>query len=90
MADRMIKVEELALAVGVSVKTINNWYAFKKAEPDSELAKLLPNFEQKGSRGTRLWKLGDVWKVQQFKSNIISGRNGTMGKVTQKYVRKGA
>ena len=89
MADRAIKVEELALAVGVSVKTINNWYAFKQAQPEHELAKVLPDFQQAGPRTTRTWKLSDIWRVQDFKSRIKIGRNGAMGIITQKYVKKG-
>ena len=87
--ERRIKVEELALSVGVSVKTINNWYAFKQAEPDHELSKLLPDFEQDHARGTRTWKFSDIWKVKAFKERIPIGRNGAMGSITQKYVKKG-
>jgi hypothetical protein len=87
--ERTMKVEELALAVGVSVKTINNWYAFKQAEPDNELAKLLPEFQQEHPRATRTWKFSDIWRVKDFQSRIITGRNGHMGVITQKYVKKG-
>ena len=88
MAERMIRVEELALAVGVSVMTINNWYAFKKADPDNELSKLLPDFKQDNPRGTRLWKFNDIWRIKDFQSRIKIGRNGQMGVITQKYVKK--
>lgn len=87
--ERTMKVEELALAVGVSVKTVNNWYAFKQVEPDNELAKLLPEFQQEHPRGTRLWKFSDIWRVKDFQSRIKIGRNGHMGIITQKYVKKG-
>lgn len=86
--ERLLRVEELALAVGVSVKTVNNWYAFKQAEPEHELAKLLPDFQQSHARATRLWKFGDIWRVKEFQSRITTGRNGSMGVVTQKYVKK--
>ena len=89
MKERMIKVEELALAVGVSVKTVNNWYAFKQAKPENELAKLLPDFQQEHSRATRLWKFSDIWRVKDFQAKIRIGRNGHMGIITQKYVKKG-
>ena len=87
--ERTMKVEELALAVRVSVKTVNNWYAFKQAEPESELAKLLPEFQQEHPRGTRLWKFSDIWRVKDFQSRIKIGRNGHIGIITQKYVKKG-
>lgn len=89
MKERMIKVEELALAVGVSVNTVNNWYAFKRAEPDNELSKILPSFEQRNPRSTRLWKFSDIWRVKDFQSKIKIGRNGSMGVITQRYVKKG-
>lgn len=89
MSERSIKVEELALAVGVSVKTINNWYAFRQAEPEHELAKLLPDFQQDHPRGTRTWKVSDIWRMKDFQSKITAGRNGVMGSITQKYVKKG-
>lgn len=88
MKERMIKIEELALAVGVSVKTVNNWYAFKQAEPNNELSKLLPEFQQEHPRATRLWKFSDIWRVKDFQSKIKIGRNGSMGSITQKYVKK--
>lgn len=88
MAERTMKVEEVALSLGVSVKTVNNWYAFKQASPDDELAKLLPNFIQSHPRATRYWKVGDIWRLQEFKSRIKVGRNGVMGVITQRYVKK--
>lgn len=88
MKERAIKVEELALAVGVSVKTVNNWYAFKQADPQNELAKMLPDFTQEHPRATRFWKYSDIWKIKDFKSKVIIGRNGHMGSITQKYVKK--
>ena len=88
MAERMIRVEELALAVGVSVMTINNWYAFKKADPDNELSKLLPDFKQDNPRGTRLCKFNDIWRIKDSQSRIKIGRTAQMGVITQKYVKK--
>lgn len=87
--ERTIRIEELALAVGVSVKTVNNWYAFKKAKPDDELSKLLPEFEQENATSPRMWKFGDIWRIKDFQSRIKTGRNGYMGIITQKYVKKG-
>lgn len=88
MKERTIRVEELALAVGVSVKTINNWYAFKQADPQNELAKMLPDFTQEYPRATRFWKFSDIWKIKEFQSKVTVGRNGSMGIITQKYVKK--
>lgn len=83
--DRLLKVEEVALSVGVSVKTINNWYWFKRDHPEHELAELLPDFIQEGVRQTRYWKRSDLWKLLEFKSRLPVGRNGIMGDITQRY-----
>ena len=88
MEERLLKLEEVALKVGVSFKTINNWYAFKKQNPDNEIAQLLPDFIQHAARQTRFWKESDIEKLIEFKSKIPIGRNGIMGSITQKYVKK--
>lgn len=84
MAEQMLRIEELALVIGVSTQTINNWYRWKRAYPDNEYAKLLPDYEQKNTRGMRLWKRSDVWAVINFKNSIPHGRNGVLGDITQR------
>ncbi len=88
MENNLLKVEEVAVTLGCSVKTVNNWYAFKKLKPDNEYAKLLPDFIQNGNRQTRYWKSSDIWKLIEFKNTIPQGRNGVLGCVTQKYYRR--
>lgn len=84
---RLLKIEEVAVRIGSSVKSINNWYWFKRTEPDSDYAKMLPDYIQEGNRQTRYWEESDVWKLIEFKNNLPKGRNGIMGSVTQKYIR---
>ena len=86
--EKLIKIEELAVLTDVSYKTIQNWYMWKKQNPDHELAKLLPEFQQDGCRQTRYWTMADVEKIKEFKKNVPQGRNGIMGCVTQKYYKK--
>lgn len=86
--NKLLRVEEVALSVGVSVKTINNWYWFKRDNPENELAQLLPEYIQDGPRQTRMWKQADLWKLVEFRSRIPIGRNGIMGSITQKYYHK--
>ena len=86
--EKLLRVEEVAISLGVSVKTINNWYWFRRENPDHKLAKLLPDFIQEGERQTRKWKQSDIWKLLEFKSKIPTGRNGVMGSVTQRYYHK--
>lgn len=86
--DTLLKLEEVAILVGVSFKTINTWYAFKRAHPDNEYAQLLPDYIQAGNRQKRFWRKSDIWKLIKFRQSIPKGRNGVLGDITQKYYRK--
>lgn len=89
MKGKLLRIEEVAAAVGCSVVTLENWYRFKKAEPDSKLAKLLPDFIKDKHTSPRYWKEKDIEKLLKFKNTRVLGRYGEMGKVTQQYVKKG-
>ena len=84
----LLRLEEVAILVGVSFKTINSWYAFKRMHPDNEYAKILPDYIQAGNRQKRFWKKSDIWKLIKFRQSIPKGRNGVLGDITQKYYRK--
>lgn len=86
--ERYLTVEQVAVIIGSSVKTINNWYAFKRHNPGNEMAKMLPEFTQSGGRQTRYWKETDLPKLIQFKASVPQGRKGFMGSITQKYYHK--
>ena len=88
MSDRLLKLEEVAVLIGSSGKSINNWYWFKRENPENEYAKMLPEYTQEGGRQTRYWKESDIWKLIEFKQAIPKGRGGVMGDITQKYYRK--
>ena len=88
MTKDFIRVEEMAVRLGISVPTINSWYRFKKENPDNEFAKLIPEFERHGAHRERCWREEDVEKLAFFKSAIPQGRNGIMGSITQRYVKK--
>ena len=90
MAERLLKIEELALLVGVSTQTINIWYRWKRQNPDNPLATLLPDYIQSGVRQTRQWKQSDVWSLVNFRNSIPKGRNGIMGEITQRQKKKEA
>lgn len=89
MAEKLLNVNEVALLVGSSIQTISSWYRWKALHSDHELAKLLPDYKRQGNRRTRFWTQEDVWKLIEFKQSIPQGRNGIMGEITQKYVKKG-
>lgn len=82
--ENKIKIEELAMRIDSSVQTINNWYKWKRENPDNELAALLPDYIQEGKRQTRYWDYDDIWKFVEFKTAIIHGRNGVMGQFRKK------
>ena len=84
MAERLLKIEEVALLVGVSTQTLNIWYRWAKSNPDSELVAYLPKYTQSGARQTRYWTQSDVWKLIEFSKAIPKGRNGIMGDITQR------
>lgn len=88
LTERLLKLEEVAILIGSSGKSINNWYWFKRENPDNEYAKMLPDYVQYGPRQTRYWRESDIWKLIKFKQSIPQGRNGIMGSVTQKYYHK--
>lgn len=85
---RLLNVQELSMLIGSSIQTIGSWYRWKELHPDHELAKLIPDYTRIGNRRTRYWKQDDVWKLIEFKQKLPQGRNGIMGEVTQKYVKK--
>jgi len=77
-----LKIEEVAVKVGVSVQTLNRWYKFKKENPKDSISKTLPAYKMVTTTSgcVRLWQEKDVEKLKDFKSNIIPGRTGRMGK----------
>lgn len=87
MDEKMLRIEEVAVLVGVSTQTLNNWYRWKKLNPEHELAKLLPDYTQENERQVRFWKLSDVWKLKEFKTAKPNGCKGILGEITQKYLK---
>lgn len=85
---RLLTANEVALAVGISVHTLDLWYKFKRQNPEHEFSKLLPEYTQETEKSNRLWDQNDMWKLVDFKQRIPKGRRGVMGSVTQKYVKK--
>lgn len=88
MSRRLLTANEVALAVGISVHTLDLWYRFKRQNPEHEFSKLLPEYIKNSEKSNRLWDQNDMWKLMDFKQRIPKGRKGVMGSVTQKYVKK--
>ena len=85
-----LKVQEVAVLVDVSVKTLDYWYMFKRQNPRNQYAKMIPKYETKQINGrfVRLWTEEDVEALKHFKESIPRGRNGFMGSVTNKKGRQ--
>lgn len=88
MAEKLLRIEEVALLVDSSTQTINNWYRWKALHPEHPLAQKLPNYEQSGPRQKRYWKKSDIWSITEFKNAIPHGRYGILGEITQKKIRR--
>lgn len=84
----LLTIEEVAVLCKVSVQTINNWYRFKRENPNDEYARLLPMYETVGGHGQRFWNKSDLDSLMAFKQKMPRGCKGVMGSVTQRYVKK--
>lgn len=84
----MLRIEEVALTINSSVQTLNNWYRWKKLNPENEYASMLPDYIQQGAKQTRYWRASDIGKLLEFKAVIPHGRNGVLGDITQKNRRR--
>ena len=49
---------------------------------------MLPDFVRIGKRNTRYWKEEDAEVIKEFRKKLPQGRNGALGSVTQRYVKK--
>ena len=88
MEEKRITVAELAVLLDCSVHSIDNWYMWKRKNPNHPLAAMLPDFEKDPITGARYWKQSDAWRIDEFHRALPRGRNGIMGDVTQRTYRK--
>ena len=79
---------QVAVMLGISEATLNHWYRFKKENPRSKYAKMIPKFKQFKNHQQRYWTHEDIWKLAEFQSKMPKGRGGIMGSVTQRYCKK--
>lgn len=87
--ENLLSATEVCVLLDCSIYSLNNWYTFKRENPESEYAKMLPDFVNKeaGTRRKRYWRQSDIGKLIEFKGAIPHGRNGVLGSVTQKYAK---
>lgn len=87
MGRTYLKIEEVAVLCGVSVQSVNNWYRFKRENPDNEFARLLPEYVTLEGSRQRMWDKSDIDALIAFKQRMPRGCKGVMGSVTQKYIK---
>lgn len=86
---KLYKASETAMLLGITTDTLDIWYRFKRQNPDNKYAKMLPEIKHKeGNQKQRFWTEDDIFRLIEYKNTIPQGRNGIMGSVTQKYVKK--
>ena len=85
----LLNVTEVCMYIGRSPHTINYWYKWKQENPNSELAKLLPDYIQDGNRQTRYWRREDLWRLIEFKQRVPQGRAGIMKQTIEAYYHGG-
>lgn len=88
MSEKLLTVQEVGCKIGVSIQSIGCWYKFKRENPESPYAAMLPEFVRMGGRNTRYWKESDLPALKHFHETIPMGRNGVLGSVTQRYTKK--
>ena len=86
--ERLLNAQEISVLTGISLKTLDMWYMWKRKHPEHELAQMLPDYVQEGNRNKRFWKPNAVYELCEFRLALPHGRNGVMGDVTQKYIRR--
>lgn len=86
----LLSATEVCVLLDCSIYSLNNWYTFKRENPDNKYSQLLPDYVnmQVGARKRRYWRQEDIGKLIEFKATIPHGRNGILGSVTQKYAKK--
>ena len=86
-----MKIEEVAVRLGVSVQTLNRWYKFKRTNPKDDMSRHLPMYKKvKHTTGfVRIWTDTDLEKLVEFKQLVKRGRTGKMGEYKGKGPKNG-
>lgn len=78
--EMLVTAEEIAYHIGVSVRTIDLWYKWKRRNPNHPLAKLLHDPTRINKR--RYWKAKDVTDIEVFQNSIPRGPGGLFAEIT--------
>ena len=87
MKDNMYTATEVSKELNISVKTLNNWYLWYN---DKTLSKpndtpILPDYIQEHERGPRYWTKDSIAELRYFQNWLPRGRNGVMGRFSERY-----
>ena len=85
-----LSASKVANILDVSVKTLTNWYKWyydDTIEKNYDFPKL-PDYIQEYTNGPRYWTLSDIPMLKKFQEWVPRGRNGVMGKISEKYTSK--
>lgn len=98
MEQKLLKVTQVARALGISNATLNNWYQWYQdkdfVKPDGMPTLPDPVVATHGKDGSalkvmrRYWKEEDIPALEAFKKWLPRGRNGVMGAFSERYWRK--
>lgn len=76
----MYDVNEVVEILGISLQTIDKWYAWYRDENEIKPPDMpeLPKPRQIHARTARLWTEGDIEKLKLFRDWVPKGRGGLM------------
>lgn len=86
----LLTASAVANKLGVSVKTLTNWYKWYNDESIAKPEKFpeLPPYKQDSPRSRRYWEKKDLPKLKAFRDWIPKGRNGLMGAINKQFWSK--
>lgn len=85
---KLLTANQVCNEVGISIFTLNNWYRYKRENPNDDLARILPDYTKEFTTSPRQWRRADIKKLLKFKQTRNLGSKGQMAKTIQKYYKK--
>ena len=81
---------EVSQQLNISVKTLTNWYNWYNDETIEKPkdTPTIPTYRQDHPRSPRLWTTEQINQLKVFQEWIPRGRNGVMGRYSERYWSK--
>lgn len=82
-----LSASKVAQQLDISTYTLTNWYKWQETcrTPEHDFLPVLPQYQQRSTKGIRYWKQEDIPIIQQFKDSLPKGRGGVMGNYNAKF-----